>query len=954
MNRRILYTLVFLVFGLMLGIIIGRFFMPVQYGLVTMLLIFAGGLVAGGLGITAWNARRIVTKGDTESVPFQWRIQFAGRTVTLRLDPEWSSKFRERWLGALPNRSFGVQTFWDARWVPVEIPNPIVIVLALVLGIVAQVLILGSMLNVGLALYAVAGVILIVWLWRGRISLFNLVGAAQIGRRAELLLLVLILLVAFTTRMIEVGAQPVGIDGDELKWTAQIYYDFISNEKTGDFSGQQKWTPVSFFVDKVAFDTFGVDFNSPRIMTALLSVLATFVFYFVARDMFNVPVALVSTLFMATSYYDVNTSRQAIVETFTKLPMILALFLVIRGVDRRRWFYFLLCGFMLYIGIMTYDTFFVLPPVILIYIVFRGALDWRKFYRWLWYLALTIAPMLLAFPIVSDVVAGRQYTYVKGVSTGVSDLVNENTLRPLIENTVKAFAALYQILQGADYALDWQGALLNPIVLILFTLGFALVLARFWQRHNLLLILSFVICFFPAPILSGYTVPRVFYIALPPVFIFAGVFVAALAGAILSLGKQRVMTVRALTVGVSAVLLLVAVTDVYILATQLTNRDDWLKRRALVEAVQSSVRSAPYTLIPVTRTQDDYVWGNTGVLKFIAYTGSNNKKIADHFRVLTYAELPGVLGQLGGKYQDVNILYDKDLNKSDKTAAATITTLKRCYGDIQTNPGDYFDIYTLDRTALEAPNCYSLTSLQGTAPTPDQVIPADKPLTFAWSSESKRPTAFHVQVEERAPGLVWVEGEQFPRDNDWAFEAKADYYPGFSGSGYILDGLRAGPTSLNVDIPQDGNYKVWVRSVRNTPEGHQSFLSVGDQKFEFARPDVPLGTWNWEMIGQADLKQGSVPLTLSRVYGKEGWKPILVDALFLSADPKFDPTQDDLWSLKTDTGQIQSSATQYVLQEGLPAGTYRWRVQLSDGTKLVDASGKKGVWSDKIEFQVTP
>src|SRR5205085_6470831 len=118
-------------------------------------------------------------------------------------------------------------------------------------------------------------------------------------------------------------------------------------------------------------------------------------------------------------------------------------------------------------------------------------------------------------------------------------------------------------------------------------------------------------------------------------------------------------------------------------------------------AVQSSVESAPLTLIPVTRSQDDYVWGNTGVLKFIAYTGVNNKKIADHFRVLTYSELPGALGELGGKYSTVNVLYDKDMNKTNPLAASTINTLKRCYGDIQTSPSDYFDMYTLDQPALD-------------------------------------------------------------------------------------------------------------------------------------------------------------------------------------------------------------------------------------------------------------
>ncbi len=953
MNRRILYALALLLVGLIVGIVIGRFFMPDRYGLLTMILLVVGGVAMGALGLRAWSVWRGTRLDSMKARAWQWRLPLGARAVTIRWDETWWGSFESKWLGAEQGRAGGIRALWDAHWAHVEIPNAFVVIGALAIAVVAQFLIVGSLLIPGLVLYSLAGIVLIVWMWRQRVSLFILVSAARIGRRAEFILLILILVVAFGARMINAGAQPVGIDGDELKWTAQAYYDFIAKEKTGDFSGQMTWTPVSFYVNKVAFDLFGVDFNSPRIMTALLSVLATLIFYFVVRDMFNTSVALISTLLMAVSYYDVNASRQAIVQTFTKLPIILALFLVIRGVDRERWYYFLLCGIVLYIGIMTYDTFFVLPPVILLYVIFRGALDWRRAYRWIFYLALVIAPMLLAYPIVADTVKGRQYTYVKGVSTGVAALLDANTVRPIVDNTQRSFAVLFQALQGSDYALDWRGPLINPLVSILLVLGFALVLARFWQRHNLLLILSFVICFFPAPILSGYTVPRVFYAGLPPIFIFAGVAVAALATAILNLSARHVAMARFATVGVAVVLLVIAASDLYVYATSLQNQDDWLKRRSMVQAIQNSVKSAPLTLFPVTRKPDDFVWGNAAVIKFIAYTALNEKKIDQRYRVLTYAELPGTLGELGDEFERVNILYDKGMGNSDALAASTIETIKRCYGNVKTRKNAYFDIFTLDAAALQQPNCYSLTSLEPVTPNPDTSIPANQPLTFEWQADSDRPTAFHIQVEQRSPKLIWIEGENFPRANNWMFEAKRDHYPDFSGDGYLLDGERAGETSLNVPVLQDGLYQVWVRYRMNAKDGHRSFIAVGGQSFEFARPaESRLEQFVWEDVGEVNLTQGETPLVLSREYGKEGWKPILIDAIFLSADPNFDPEVDELWTMAKDTAKINSSESRYVLESGLPAGSYRWRVELSDGNKLVDASGKKGVWSDKIEFRV--
>lgn len=962
-NHRVIPFLACLALGLMIGLIVSRIFMPERYGLITMLLLFLGGMVTGalllGAGFQIGQARAQPTSKESggamaqAQAPFRFAFALGERHISVRTDPEWGARFRSRWLGKDAAGEQGWQGLWDARWAQAQLPGARVVLVALALAILAQLLIIGQLIVPGLLVYAIAGVVLTVWVWRQKLSLEDVTRAAVIGRRAEVLFVVLIFLVALGARVWQAGTEPRGIDGDELKWTAQVYYDFIAMDKSGDFAGQQKYTPVSFIADKVAFDVWGVDFTSPRIMTAILSVLATLVFYFIARDMFNPFVALVATLFMATSYYDVNTSRQAIVETFTKLPLLLAMWFMMLGVDRQRWFYFLLCGAALYVGVLTYDTFFVVPPALLLYLAFRGVLNWRRWYRWLLYAVLVIAPMLLAYPIVAETVRGRQYTYVKGVSTGISDLATQNSFTPLIENSLRAFRVLFRALQGADYALNWNGPLVNPLVLILFVLGFALVLARFWRRHNLLLILTFVFCFFPAPILSGYTVPRVFYIGLPPIFIFAGVFVAALVTALLSLASARVWVPRLVTAALAVCLAVIIASDGFVLTQQLNTLPDWLKRRALVDTIKSSIQNVPLTLLPVTRSADDFIWGNNGVLKFIAYSATRDSKADKRFRVLTFNELPGALGSLSDKYDSVSIVYDRQLGEAHQIAGATINTLQRCYGDVKKRTGSFFTVYTIDRKALQAPNCYSLTDLSADSPAPGDLVPANRPVTFEWSADSDRPTAYRVQVERRNPKLVWVEGENFPRENGWMFEAKMDHYPGFSGSGYILDDVRSQPTSVQAQIPQAGNYQVWVRSLRGAKEGHRNFLSVGGQTFEFARADgAPLQQWNWEMVGQVDLQAGETGITLSREYGKEGWKPVLIDAVFLSADPEFDPNENDLWTQVLDSGQIESHDTSYVLDKGLAPGAYRWRVQLLDGDKLVDAGGKKGIWSDKVEFQV--
>lgn len=954
MNRRVLYTLFVLLVGLMIGLIVSRLFVPDRYGVLTLVLFALGGALLGALGMGLILAPRAAGQPGITPPP-SWTVRVAGRRLTVRLEPAWWANL----VAADQGPAGGWRTLWDAHWNPVPASGGGLLLAALSLALLAQLLIVGRQLVPGLALYALVGLAVILWVWRRRLDLFAFLDGIHVGRRAELLLVTFVLLTAFGARLVQVGSMPVGIDGDELKWTAQAYFDLVAHQQAGDFAGQQRYTPVSFLADKLAFDIWGVDINSPRIMTALLSALATIVFYFLARDMFNVPVALVATLLMATSYYDVNTSRQAVVETFTKLPMLLAVWLLVRGVDRQRWPYFLLCGVTLYVGIMTYDTFFVVPPVILLYLLYRGLRNWRRAYRWGLYLLLVVGPMLLAVPIVQETVQGRQYTYVKGVASGVAELTNANTLRPLFDNAARALSVLFQSLQGTDYALNWDGPLVNPLVLIFAVIGLALVLARLTRRHNLLLVLWFLFCFFPAPVLSGYTVPRVLYIALPPILLLGGVGFVAAAVAARALPMPAATAGRLVAAALVVALGAVVLTDVLIYNAQLRNQADWLKRRFFVNTLKQSVQNAPLTLLPVTRGSDDFVWGNAATVPFIAYSATRDPDVNRRVRLLTFTELPGVLGTLANNYDRVNVLHDTGL--ADPLASQTIDTLKRCYGDVATRTGSFFSTYTIQRDALQAPNCYSLTGLHGVAPGPADALPANEPLTFQWESGSDRPTAQRVQVEERNAGLVWLEGEDFERANGWMFEAKADHYPGFSGSGYLLDDVRAGETRARALIPAPGHYDVWVRWLRNTTEGHRTFLTVGGVKFEFARTLVPLipggsppqlSVWNWERVGSVDLVAGLQDVILSRQYSELAWKPVQVDALFLSSDPTFNPDQDQLWSTIVDTGQVDSAAQEYVLESGLKPGVYRWRVQLSDGDKLVDARGKKGVWSDLLEFRV--
>ena len=89
----------------------------------------------------------------------------------------WSQDLHQRWLGTGGSR--GLRAYWDAHLAPVQVPNAHIVLAALGIAVVAQLLILQTLLVDGLVLYATAGIVLLLWMWRQNVSLFNLVSTAQ-------------------------------------------------------------------------------------------------------------------------------------------------------------------------------------------------------------------------------------------------------------------------------------------------------------------------------------------------------------------------------------------------------------------------------------------------------------------------------------------------------------------------------------------------------------------------------------------------------------------------------------------------------------------------------------------------------------------------------------------------------------------------------------------------------
>ncbi len=101
-----------LALGLLLGILIGRWFMPDRYGLVTMILLVGGGILVGALLTWGFVSRRAAQNAPrapmeapgefaapvaVSAAPAVWRIELGATRIAVRYDAAWRQRARSEW-----------------------------------------------------------------------------------------------------------------------------------------------------------------------------------------------------------------------------------------------------------------------------------------------------------------------------------------------------------------------------------------------------------------------------------------------------------------------------------------------------------------------------------------------------------------------------------------------------------------------------------------------------------------------------------------------------------------------------------------------------------------------------------------------------------------------------------------------------------------------------------------
>ena len=128
-------------------------------------------------------------------------------------------------------------------------------------------------------------------------------------RKYSMIVLIVIIVLAVFFRFWQFALIPTGLYQDEAMNGADALASLNSGEYKVFYTNNNGREGMIVWLDALAIKLFGTEPWVLRLFPAIAGVLAVLGLYFLAKELFGVEIALVSSFFMATNFWAVNFSR---------------------------------------------------------------------------------------------------------------------------------------------------------------------------------------------------------------------------------------------------------------------------------------------------------------------------------------------------------------------------------------------------------------------------------------------------------------------------------------------------------------------------------------------------------------------------------------------------------------------------------------------------------------------
>lgn len=350
------------------------------------------------------------------------------------------------------------------------------------------------------------------------------------------IVILIILLIATFFRLWQLDIVPPGIYPDEainaneaISSAGKIFYP-ENNGREG------------FFINLIAmsFSIFGISIWSFKIVPAIIGILTVLGLYLLTKELFgylsknSTFIALLSSLFLAVSFWHINFSRIGFRAILVPFLLVFSFYFLFKGFRTQKLWNFILSGIFFGLGFHTYISYrlivLILPLIfILWWFIYKKKNLQRKFLLFVIYWS--IAAIIVALPIGFYFLQNPQ-DFI-GRAGGVSIFAAENPIKEFGKSLI-LHLGIFNFYGDGNWRHNFAGSpmLFWPIG-IFFLTGFFISIKRFIssiKEKNLLIITSYSLLFawFLAMILPGALtyegIPHALRVIgiIPIIYIFAG------------------------------------------------------------------------------------------------------------------------------------------------------------------------------------------------------------------------------------------------------------------------------------------------------------------------------------------------------------------------------------------------------------------------------------------------
>jgi len=359
------------------------------------------------------------------------------------------------------------------------------------------------------------------------------------------LFLLVILAIATFFRLWQLSSIPPGLYPD----VAINGNDALYSLKTGDLKAfypeNNGREGMMMGLIALSFSMFGVSIWSIKIVAAIIGILTVLGLYLLTRELFNKNIALLSSFFLAVSFWHTNFSRIGFRAILLPFVSVFALYFLFKGFRTQKIWDFIIAGIFFGLGFYTYTSFRIIALLFLILIIWWFLYNVgikKEFYFFILSIKSTFIFLFVSFLVTLPIgiyFLNHPQDFL-GRAAGVSIFTQENPWRAFGESAGKHFA-MFNFHGDNNWRHNFAGSpMLFWSIGILFLMGFFIVLFKglyyiFYYKQEFddrnaaicrnygFLILWFIIALLPG-MLTYEGVPHALRTigVIPVVFIFAG------------------------------------------------------------------------------------------------------------------------------------------------------------------------------------------------------------------------------------------------------------------------------------------------------------------------------------------------------------------------------------------------------------------------------------------------